>query len=40
MVTGKCNCDFDGKRVEGDMIQTLIWNTCPYFEKQNVVNLF
>ena len=39
MVMGCCNCKFEG-RVEGDMIQTLIWNTCPYFEKQNVVNLF
>ena len=39
MVTGCCNCQFEG-RVEGDMIQTLIWNTCPKFEKQNVVNLF
>lgn len=39
MVTGCCNCKFEG-RVEGDMIQTLIWNTCPYFERQNVVNLF
>ena len=39
MVKGVCNCQFEG-RVAGDMIQTLIWNTCPNFEKQNVVNLF
>lgn len=39
MVKGVCNCKFDG-RVDGDIIPTLIWNTCPNFEKQNVVNLF
>ena len=39
MVKGVCNCRFEG-RVEGDTIPTLIWNTCPGFEKQNVVNLF
>ena len=27
-------------RVEGDVIPTLVWNTCPRFEEQNVVNLF
>ena len=39
MVKGCCNCQFQG-RVEGDMIPTLIWNTCPKFEEQNIVNLF
>ena len=39
MVKGVCNCKFEG-RVSGDIIPTLIWNTCPNFEKQNVVNLF
>ncbi len=39
MVKGVCNYQFEG-RVSGDIIPTLIWNTCPAFEKQNVVNLF
>ena len=39
MVQGTCNCPLSG-RVEGDIIPTLIWNTCPKFEKQNVINLF
>ncbi len=39
MVKGVCNCQFEG-RVAGDIIPTLIWNTCPKFEKQNIVNLF
>ena len=39
MVQGNCKCPLSG-RVEGDIIPTLIWNTCPNFEKQNVVNLF
>ena len=39
MVQGTCNCRFEG-RVEGDIIPTLIWNTCPNFEKENVVKLF
>lgn len=39
MVKGCCNCQFPG-RTPGDMIPTLIWNTCPKFEEQNVVNLF
>ncbi len=39
MVQGNCKCPMSG-RVEGDIIPTLIWNTCPNFEKQNVVNLF
>lgn len=39
MVKGVCNCKFEG-RVDGDIIPTLIWNACPKFEKQNVVNLF
>lgn len=39
MVKGTCNCKFEG-RFDGDIIQTLIWNTCPDFEKENVVNLF
>ena len=39
MVQGNCKCPMTG-RVEGDIISTLIWNTCPNFEKENVVNLF
>jgi len=39
MVKGCCNCQFQG-RTPGDMIPTLIWNTCPRFEQHNVVNLF
>lgn len=39
MIKGCCNCKFQG-RVEGDIIPTLVWNTCPRFEEQNVVNLF
>lgn len=39
MVQGNCKCPLNG-RVEGDIIPTTIWNTCPKFEKLNVVNLF
>ena len=39
MVKGTCNCQFPG-RTPGDMIPTLIWNTCPNYQQQNVVNLF
>ena len=39
MVQGNCKCPLQG-RVEGDILQTLIWNTCPNFEKENVVKLF
>ena len=39
MVKGCCNCQFTG-RTPGDMIPTLLWNTCPKFEEQNIVNLF
>lgn len=39
MVKGCCNCQFAG-RTPGDMIPTLIWNTCPKFEEQNVISLF
>lgn len=39
MVKGVCQCNFEG-RVEGDIIPTLVWNTCPKFEEQNVVKLF
>jgi hypothetical protein len=39
MVQGNCKCPLSG-RVEGDIIHTLIWNTCPKFEKENVINLF
>ena len=39
MVQGNCKCPMSG-RIEGDIIPTLIWNTCPKFEKENVVNLF
>ena len=39
MVKGCCQCQFQG-RTPGDIIPTLIWNTCPKFEVHNVVNLF
>lgn len=39
MVKGHCNCQFQG-RTPGDIIPTLIWNTCPKFEEHNIVNLF
>ena len=39
MVKGCCKCQFQG-RTPGDIIPTLIWNTCPNFEEHNVVNLF
>ena len=39
MIKGCCNCKFQG-RVEGDIIPTLVWNTCPKFEEHNVVKLF
>lgn len=39
MVKGNCKCPMSG-RVDGDIMPTLIWNTCPKFEKENVVNLF
>ena len=39
MVQGNCKCPHKG-RIDGDIIQTLIWNTCPKFEKENVVRLF
>ena len=39
MVKGVCKCNFSG-RVEGDIIPTLVWNTCPKFEEHNVINLF
>jgi len=39
MVKGTCNCKFEG-RTPGDIIPTLVWNTCPKFEEQNIVSLF
>lgn len=39
MVKGVCNCRFEG-RVKGDILATLIWNTCSNYEKQNVISLF
>ena len=39
MIKGCCNCQFQG-RTPGDIIPTLVWNTCPRFEEQNVVKLF
>ena len=39
MIKGTCNCQFEG-RVVGDVIPTLVWNTCPNFEQNNIVNLF
>lgn len=39
LVKGFCKCDFSD-RVPGDILQTLVWNTCERFENQNVVSLF
>lgn len=39
MVKGTCTCNFEG-RTPGDIIPTLVWNTCPKFEEQNVISLF
>ena len=39
MIKGACNCEFEG-RTPGDILPTLIWNTCPKFEEQNLVSLF
>lgn len=39
MVKGCCKCQFEG-RLDGDIIPTLVWNTCPKFEEHNIVNLF
>lgn len=39
MIKGCCNCQFRG-RVEGDLIPTLVWNTCPKFEEHNIIPLF
>lgn len=39
MVKGTCDCKFEG-RTPGDIIPTLVWNTCPKYEEQNVVSLF
>ncbi|MCQ2753984.1 MAG: glycosyltransferase family 2 protein [bacterium] len=39
MVKGCCNCQFQG-RTPGDIIPTLIWNTCPNYEEQNIIPLF
>ena len=39
MIKGCCTCQFEG-RVEGDIIPTLVWNTCPKFEEHNVIKLF
>lgn len=39
MIKGCCKCQFQG-RVEGDIIPTLAWNTCPKYEEQNVIKLF
>lgn len=39
MVKGCCKCNFPG-RTPGDIIPTLIWNTCPKYEEQNIVSLF
>ena len=39
IIKGACNCEFEG-RTPGDILPTLIWNTCPKFEEQNIVSLF
>lgn len=39
MVKGFCKCDF-ADRVPGDILPTLVWNTCERYENQNVVSLF
>ncbi len=39
MVKGFCKYNF-ANRVPGDILQTLIWNTCEQYENLNIVNLF
>ena len=39
MVKGFCNYNFTD-RIPGDVLQTLIWNTCEQYENLNIVNLF
>ena len=39
MVKGFCKCNFEG-RVPGDILPTLIWNSCEQYETFNIVNLF
>ncbi len=39
MVKGFCKYEFSD-RVPGDVLQTLIWNTCEQYENLNIVNLF
>lgn len=39
MVKGFCKYNFTD-RVPGDVLQTLIWNTCEQYENLNIVNLF
>ena len=38
MVKGFCKCEFKN-RTPGDILPTVLWNSCDGFEKTNVVNL-
>lgn len=38
MVKGFCQCEF-ANRVPGDILPTVLWNSCDGFEKVNVVSL-
>ena len=39
MIKGFCKYNFPD-RVPGDILPTLLWNTCEKYENNNVVNLF
>ena len=38
MLKGFCKCDFSN-RTDGDILRTLIWNSCDGFERVNVVKM-
>ena len=38
MAKGFCQCEF-ANRTPGDILPTVLWNSCDGFEKENVVSL-
>ena len=38
MVKGFCKCDFKS-RTPGDILPTVLWNSCDGFEKTNIVSI-
>ena len=38
MIKGYCKCNFIDRK-PGDILPTILWNTCDGFEKSNVVNI-